>query len=193
MTVDLPAPILRNALSAALLAAGADQFLPVLNAVQVTKAGNEMVFRATDRYRLVKVTVTLDSPPEGDWKVLLRAADVKQIVAALPKSGGAVATVGMADDRFSVEVPDGPSMNFGSLDGDFPKVDQIIPAVGVSTPLERIGFRPKHLADCAKMPGRRKDEPVRFRFNGEGKPAVSEWSDGSSDYVYVLMPVRLDS
>lgn len=188
----LPANALRDALTAALVAVATETYLPVLNAVQITKDGNQLVFRATDRYRLVRVTVTLDNQPEGDWEVLLPAADVKQLVTVLPKAGPFATLELAADGRFGVAVVDGPSLQVTPIDGDFPKTDQIIPTT--FEPTESIAFKPGQLTDIKKMPGlgQKKDNPVLFRLNGPLKPALAEWTDGVSDYLYLLMPQKVE-
>lgn len=189
-TTDVPANVLRDALSAALVAVGTEGFLPVLNAVQIEKSGDALIFRATDRYRLVRVTITLDTPAEGDWVTLLTAADCKQIIAALPRKGLYPATLGPDGDRFAVSVLDGASLRVTPLDGDFPKTDQIIPTSSEAT--DQIAFNPKYLADVVKLPGRGAKDPVVFTLSGPVKPAWSEWTNGVSVYVYVLMPIRIE-
>jgi DNA polymerase III sliding clamp (beta) subunit (PCNA family) len=152
-----------------------------------------LVFRATDRYRLVRVTVTLDSQQEETWEVLLSAADAKQLVTVLPRTGLQIATLGPADDgRFGVAVVDGASFQFTPIDGDYPKTDQIIPAT--FEPTDSIAFKPGQLTDIKKMPGlgSKKDNPVVFRLNGPHKPALAEWTDGVSEYLYLLMPTKVE-
>jgi len=185
----IPVNVLRDALTAALVAVGTESYLPMLNAVQIEKNGNTLIFRATDRYRLVRVTVQLESAPEDDWVVMLPAANVKQIVAALPKKGLYAATLGPVDVRFTVTVEDGASLQFTPYDGYYPKSDGLIPTT--FEPTESIGFTPKYLADVVKLPGRNVKDPLVFRFNGPLKPAMTQWSNGVSEYLYLLMPVRI--
>ncbi|GAB3830135.1 hypothetical protein [Kribbella italica] len=190
----VPATHLRDALSAALLSAGKDVFLPILAAVQVEKCGGELIFRATDRYRLTRVTITLNSEdaPSPDWMVTLSAADVKQLVNALPKpkKGQAPAPVALTVEDGILHADTGQAeLRLKPLDGDFPKVDGIIPTE--INPVDEIGFNPKYLADLGKMPGFDGNQSVKLRFNGP-KAMRAEWGSDDVQFVYLLMPVRLN-
>lgn len=187
----LQAVQLRNALAATLLSVSKDGTLPVLGMVQVEKVGDTLTFRSTDRCRLTVVTVTVKDAPEGDWVTLIPAADVKRAVAALPKNGLDVATV--TPDTIGYDWGQA-SMRFQSFEDDFPKVDQIIPTTVDA--VEEIGLKPEQLADLAKMPGRRKNQPAHFKFAGASKPVRVEWTDDKYDnvsYVHLMMPVRVNS
>jgi DNA polymerase III sliding clamp (beta) subunit (PCNA family) len=192
-TITLPANVLKSALTAAVLIASVDSYLPVLNAVQITKIASMLVFRATDRYRLIRVTVALvDDVPDADWVTLLRVDECKQIIAAIPKAGMVSARLGVEDDKFGVAIEFGAAFRLTPLDGDFPKTDQIWPAPGSAVAVESMGFKPKHLTDIAKMPGRDKNDPIQFRSHGPTKPYVTEWSDGVTDYQLAHMPVKIE-
>jgi DNA polymerase III sliding clamp (beta) subunit (PCNA family) len=70
-------------------------------------------------------------------------------------------------------------------------VENVIPTT--TAPTEEIGFNPSFLADLAKMPGQRKNQPIFLQFNGATKPARVVWTDNNHDnveYLYLLMPVR---
>lgn len=191
----LPANVLRDALTAALVAASTEAYLPVLNAVHITKAGTELVLRSTDRYRLMRVTAMLanEDRKTPDWVVLLSVADVKQVLTLLPRKGFDLARLGpdaATSGRFTVALESGASLSLTPLDGEFPKTDQIIPPAEASEAVDRMGFRPKQLADLAKLPGITKTHAVFFRFNGPTKPLVAEWDDGACSYLLLLMPLR---
>jgi DNA polymerase III sliding clamp (beta) subunit (PCNA family) len=194
----VPAVELRNALSACLLAVSKDKTLPVLEAVHVAKVGDVLTFRATDRYRLVQVTITLGGTrgvtPEGDWETLIDAADVKRIVGMLPKVAAHLGHV-RHDRPNAVSLPAAGSLQFTPVDGEFPRVATIIPTA--TAPVEEIGFNPSFLAD-ARQDARFREERAGafFQFNGPGKPAVGRWTDDKHDevaYLYLLMPVRINS
>jgi DNA polymerase III sliding clamp (beta) subunit (PCNA family) len=189
---SLPASVLRDALTAALIAASTETYLPVLNAVQMTKTGTQLVLRSTDRYRLMRVTAMLADGDAADWMTLLSVADVKQILTLLPRKGFDVARLGPDAEgkRFSVALESGASLSLTPLDGDFPKTDQIIPSSETAAAVDRMGFRPKQLADLAKLPGIAKNNAVYFRFNGPTKPLIAEWDDGACSYLHLLMPLR---
>jgi DNA polymerase III sliding clamp (beta) subunit (PCNA family) len=190
----LPAASLRNALSACLVAAqktSDPKPLPVLQAVHIAKIGDQMVFRSTDRYRLVTVTIKLDNPPEGDWETLISVADAKRAVTALPNSSrrGEIATI--APEVIDV-LTEGMALRFTPVDLDFPMTSHVV-STG-SAPVEVIGLNPKFLADFAKLPGFQRNAPARLEFNGPNKPVVCNWTDDKDEnvsYRYVLMAVRL--
>jgi DNA polymerase III sliding clamp (beta) subunit (PCNA family) len=191
VAAEVPAVELRNALSACLLAASKDRMLPVLNAVHVSKASNELTFRSTDRYRLVHVTVTLSDWVEGDWETLIDVADAKRLVAMLPKTGNAYAPQLATIMPDTVALMGAGSASFTPVDGEFPRTAQIIPSETVA--VEKMGFRPAQLADLNKMPGRGKNEPAVFEFAGDRKPVVIRWGQHPTAYLYMIMPVRVDS
>lgn len=189
----VPPQALRDAFTACLLSVSKDQFLPVLAAVQIEKTGAELIFRSTDRYRLTRVTITLDdvSKAAPDFVTLIDAADVKRVLTAIPKPvrHETVISVALTIDDGSLVVDTGQAvMRVQPVDGEFPRTEALWPAEAQA--IEEIGLDPKYLIDLAKMPGRAKNEPVRFRFNGPGKPMVSEWSDDDVAYKYLLMPAR---
>lgn len=188
MTATLPADVLRDALTAALVAAATDKLIPTLNAVQIVKDGSRLTFRATDRYRLVRVQVALTDAPDGDWQVLLATPDVKSIVAALPKDASPV-TCGPTDNRFGASIEGGGTFQCPLFDGDFPRTDSIIPTT--TTAVDQIAFNPKRLADVVKLPGRVRNQQIVFKLNGDRKPVRSEWTDGAATYLYLLMPERI--
>lgn len=187
----LRATSLRNALSACLLAAGSASdrdVVQVLISVHVAKVGDELVFRATDRHRLAQVTVKLDgSSPEGDWQTLIPAADAKRVITALPKNDRDLELATIAPGVIGYDWGNA-SMRFVPMEGEFPKTAQIIPTT--TEAVEEIALNPKFLADLAKMPGRRKNEPVRMKFNGSRRPAMTTWGDDVVSYLYLMMPVR---
>lgn len=198
---------LRDALTACMLSAGKDDTLPVLETVQIQKLDRTLIVRSTDRYRLTRVTITLDPEdmPSPDWTVLVATADVKRIIASLPKSRRNVSPVpvalswledggrdyaGCAVHGLSVDTGE-MGARVQSFEGDFPKVDMLFPADDTDTvEMGEMGFRPAQLIDLCKMPGRRKDERVALRFRGDGKGAVSVWGDDMVRYEHLIMPVR---
>ena len=186
--VTLSPASLRNALSACLLtAARASNALPVLEAVHVAKTGDQLVFRSTDRYQLVVVTVTLQGAPDGDWTTLIPAVDAKRAVTALPKTARDLVIATIAPD--TIDLPGVSTLRFLPQDGDFPRTAQIIPTV--TEPVEEIDLSTKSLADLARMPGRSANEPVRLVFAGPQKPVRCEWGNDDVRYLYLLMPTKI--
>lgn len=199
---------LRDALTACMLSVGTEDHLPVLETVQIEKRGLELILRSTDRFRLTRVTVRLDADdmPSPDWTVLIDSGDVKRMLAAIPKPKRypvpAPVSLSWLDDGgrdagghavHGLSVDTGvTALRVQSFMGDFPRTDSLIPANDLDTSeVGAIGFNPKYMTDLCKMPGRDKNQPVRLRFRGEGKGAVSVWGDDEVRYEHLLMPVRL--
>lgn len=198
---------LRDALTACMLSASKNATLPVLMAVQVEKRGAELILRSTDRYRLTRVTITLDSGdmPSPDWTAIVEMADVKRIVSALPKARrGAsplLVTVAWLDDGgcdysgrrvngLSVDM-EGTGVRVQAYDGDYPRMDSLIPSDDSDTDaVGEMGFNPLHMVDLCKMPGRGKGDRVALRFRGDRKGFVSVWGDDTIRYEHLMMPVR---
>lgn len=198
---------LRDALTACLLSAGKDSFLPSLMSVQIEKRAGELVFRSTDRFRLTRVTVTLDSDdmPSPDWRVLVSVADVKRVLSTVPKprrngsdspvalswldDGGRDAG-GHAVNGLSLDI-DGAGVRVQSIDADYPRVDSLIPTDDSDTvQMGEVLFDPARMADLCKMPGRGKNEAVSLRLRGDRKGLVSEWGSETVRFVHLLMPCR---
>lgn len=194
--VSLPVSALRDALTAAHLAiaTGATvDAVPALGMVHIAKRGSQLIARATNRYHLLEATAQLHdtTPPADDWEALLIGADVKRLLTALPKTVvGAVHVSPDPDGMLTVAADDGASIRLKLQDGDFPKTDGLFPKERVA--LDGVRFDTKLLATLAKMPGRGKNNWVKFWFSGEQKPVVSTWEDEDThlSYRYLLMPVR---
>lgn len=189
----LPAVVLRNAFLAASLSASKDSLLPVLAAVHVSKTGDVLLFRGTDRYRLTHVNVTLQNTPDGDWETLVSVADVKRVVALLPKTDPAYGAPVLATlSPTEVSLPGMSSASFTPVDGDYPRTKSVIPISTAELP--QIALKPEHIADLAKMPGRYKNHGMVFQFAGERKPVTVKWVDNKHEnveYLYLIMPERI--
>lgn len=196
---------LRDALTACMLSVGKDATLPTLMTVQIEKRAGELVFRSTDRFRLTRVTVTLDAGdmPSPDWTVLVASEDVKRILSAIPK--GHVHAVPVAlewlDDAgrdFGGHAVHGLSVDTGetgmrvqAYDGDYPRMDNLVPSDDTDTvEMGEVRFDPKRLADLCKMPGRLKTDSVSLRLRGDGKGAISVWGDDTIRFEHMIMPHR---
>ncbi len=195
--VLVPATGLREALSATVVSAGTDSMIPVLCAVRIVKEGNVLTFTSTDRYRLTRVTMTLDATytDTPGWAILVPLADVKRIVTALPKTHKRnvfqpEAGLAVTDGRLTFE-HDGTTLTATGLDNEYPNVDRII-STGEAVATEGIGFNPKFLADVAKLPFHGSD-PAVFTFYGSTKPAVIRWDNGPGSYVHMIMPAGVTS
>lgn len=207
--VELSAVALRDALGACLLSVGKDGTLPVLETVHVVSDGTSVVFTSTDRFRLTRVTVptVADNGTGPSFDVLVESGDVKRLVTAIKETarmvernyalkGGAFLSV--EGGRLTLRDLDGSVTSARTYtDGQFPKVDGIIPdgMADTAPTAHTVAFNPKFLGELCKMPGRGKGEPVSLSFpGGPDKPCVSTWThcdDDAVEFVHVLMPVRL--
>lgn len=198
----------RDMLTGALLAASKDDTLPSIATVLLEWNGGELRAVSTDRYRLVVATVVAQDSvgytsdtnlyaPNGEGSVLLNRGEVAELVKALPKMGKRAAPesvrVSVLGDSVLME-GEGWSRTLTVMLGDFPKYRTLIPGDDNVSAIETIAVNPSFLADIAKIPSER-NTPVRFRFVHENKPmlATLQGTNGVSEYLYLLMPVRVPS
>jgi len=197
-TLTLPASVLRDALHVH-IAAGRDDTLPTLTGVQVTWSEDEpIIFAATDRYRLA--AANLDAGRcvvEGEGSFLLCRKDAIDLVKRLPKPkrNSIVPNVNVTQTKgyvtfFWVHEGSTVSAEFRTLDGDFPKWQSLIPTE--AKPVENVAYNPAYLADVAKLPSG-SNQPVKWMFSGESRPALAHWDHDGIAWQYLLMPVRLHS
>lgn len=188
---------LRDMLTAGLLAAGKDNTLPTLASVRLEWDRHELRVVATDRYRLMVATANTDERNRyvnaGDGEVLINHKDAADLVKALPKvnRNGAHELVRVSVVAGSVLIDgNGWSRSLTVLIGEFPKYRTFIPTE--FAPVDNVAYNPKFLADIGKIPVD-KGTPVRFRFVSETRPMVAllDGANGVSEYMYMLMPVRI--
>jgi len=188
---------LRDMLGAALLAASTDKMLPALCAVHITCDGTTLTVEGTNRFILARATVELREPA-APFNVLVDRGDVKRIIAALPRTTAlSVSWLQVTDDgRFEVNADFGSNVQmFRPLEGAFPSVERLIPADEEGEPtVAGFGFNPAWMTAICKMPGRRRNGPVRLTFgSSDSKPAVTRWggeAKGDPEFVALIMPVR---
>ena len=201
----LPASVLRDALHVH-IAAGRDDTLPTLTGVQVSwSEGEPITFAATDRYRLAVATVEKGSGrgltlAVGEGSFLLPRKDAIDLVKQLPKRKKRdtdldVVPVNVTQTNGYVTfhwVHEGSTVSaeFRTLDGQFPKWQSLIPTE--AKPVENMAYNPAYLADVAKLPSG-SNQPVKWMFSGESRPALAHWDHDGIAWQYLLMPVRLHS
>jgi DNA polymerase III sliding clamp (beta) subunit (PCNA family) len=197
----IPGHTLRDMLTAGLIAVGKDEGLPSLTGVRLewSETVPELKVVSTDRYRLMVASADMDNVGTfgDDVAVSIHRKDVADLVKALPKlTRGRIpemVRVTVLGDSVLVE-GEGWSRTFTALQGEFPKYRSLLPREDTYAPVERISFNPKFLGDIAKIPGER-NMPVTLRFVDERRPMVGtvRGDNGVSEYLYLLMPVRLTS
>lgn len=197
--VTLPASVLRDGLTGALVSAGKDDMLPTLTGIRIEwdSVTNEVRFVSTDRYRL-SLGVTTGTPVGESHAVLVPRKDAEALVKALPKAPRygteytAVTLTTTGDGTLSVLFTgDGTwTREFRLLDGQFPKYDTLIPD-GTTEPVSEMAWNPVYMADAAKIP-HEKNDPIRFMFTAPNRPMVGTYlTCNGIDWTYLVMPSRI--
>lgn len=187
MTVFDTEPLRRAVNNVAACGASTDTTLPILCTVQLEWDGTQLKTVATDRYVLAEQTVTVDQPDGSDpWAVNV---DAKTLVAALKAAGKhPQVTFEPADGHVVIEWAAG-SAKPPTVDGDYPKVDQLWPEPGDG--VTYIGVDPQMLARFAKLKSTDRRIAVRFTFgDGPAKPILVT-SPEIPDFRALLAPLRL--
>ncbi len=195
----LDVAVFRDLVTAASVAAGKDNTLPVLTGIRVEWDSLSVRMVATDRFRLVKAE-WLSASNVQSGSALVPAGDLVAYVKTLPKPArfGLPPTVVIHPEdgqvRFTCVTHEGEvSRTIRTLDGEFPKYQSLIPTGFTDLPEEGIAMNPKYVADVAKMPVP-KNGGVRVQFTGSGRPMV--WTpmaplDSGVQWLYLLMPARI--
>lgn len=197
MKTVVPAILLRDALLACSLTM-CDDTMPILNGVQVVRAGDWLTLTSTDRYQLTQATIKVPIPEEAspdDWEVGVARPDVKRLLAVLPKRterSAWEADLVFEGGLLILHTPDSQVM-VTPVKGEYPKVSAIIDR-HVVAPAEKVAFNPACMVNLCKMPGRDRNQPVILRMGGLGKPMLSRWGslDDGVQYLFMLMPITID-
>lgn len=178
------------------LAAGKDSTLPILLNVQVTVTDGGVKFATTDRYRLHVATVEGDvSGPETT--VLVNG---KLLAKALTSVSKATWMLRLKVTSAGLTVDDGESSVFlAAQEGDFPKVDKLIPAEDAAgTDVALFSVDPTYFADACKacgMVAAGKGVPVLAGQVEANKPLLVRPKECATgvDFRALVMPVRIAS
>lgn len=198
LTID--ARVLRDLLTPVMPLAGKDDMLPVLTCVLIQTEGNSVMASATDRFRLGMCRADLpDDAEQGPFTALVRVTDLKRILSlfkvgrydspmlefTLSANVLHVASAGSFDGMV------GGSLTFHTMDGEFPKLSQIIlDALTVEGESVRdFGVNAGFFADFKSAV--RDGHPLEVRPGVEaGKPIAVLCGD---HFAGVIMPRRLIS
>lgn len=204
----IAAHTLRDVLTGALLASSKDDTLPTIATVLLEWNATELRAVSTDRYRLMVVTVVAQDSvgynsdtnlyaPDGAGTALLNRNELTELVKALPKMGKRAkpesVRVSLLGGSVLVE-GDGWSRTLTVMLGEFPKYRTLIPGEDNFGAVDGVAYNPRFFADIAKIPSER-NAPVKLRFTTAHKPMVATLPgvNGVSEYLYLLMPVRVTS
>ena len=162
--------------------------LPTLNSLALSVTGNKLVARATDRYRLIEGTLTLES--ESELPVtLVSLADSKRVLDLMKGiSVGYVIIERDESERLTVSVNGNSALTISPVDGNFPTVestDRLLTEPEKLEPVESIAFDAKLFADFGKISKR-----VTLKFTGDRK-LINIGLDGNQvTWRAALMPMR---
>ena len=159
-----------------------------LNSVALSVNGNKLVARATDRYRLIEGTLTLES--ESDLPVtLISLADVKRVIDLTKGiSVGYMVIEREESERLTVSVNGNSALTISPVNGNFPTLENTNQLLAEQVKLEPVGeiaFNAKFFADFGKISDR-----VTMRFTGDRK-LINIGLDGNQvTWRAALMPMR---
>ena len=180
---------MREILEGASLCAGKGKNTPpILNSIALSVTGNKLMARATDRYRLIEGTLTLEN--ESELPVtLVSLADSKRVLDLMKGiSVGYVIIERDESERLTVSVNGNSALTISPVDGNFPTVestDRLLTEPEKLEPVESIAFDAKLFADFGKISKR-----VTLKFTGDRK-LINIGLDGNQvTWRAALMPMR---
>lgn len=165
-----------------------------LASIQFRLHDGELTLTATDRYTLAqsKVGRSTDHQDGEDFSVLVSLADAKRIATYLKSVKMPAVPLKVDAAAGSILVGfDGESVAARTVDGEFPKLDHIVPSGDKLGEVSELGFNGDYLARFATKNlarGGEKNLPTRLSFVKSGGPVKVTFSD---HFVGVCMTVRL--
>lgn len=187
--IAVPVNDMRELLNGTSLCAGKGKNTPpILNSIALSVTGNKLMARATDRYRLIEGTLTLES--ESELPVtLISLADSKRVLDLMKGiSVGYVIIERDESERLTVSVNGNSALTISPVDGNFPTVestDRLLTEPEKLEPVESIAFDAKLFADFGKISKR-----VTLKFTGDRK-LINIGLDGNQvTWRAALMPMR---
>ncbi len=147
-----PKEALLGALSRVLFSAATDEGRPLLTGVKVVKKGNELLFVATDGYRLSLKRVELETKEDVDIVVPARALLELMKVGQEEKGAETISFVRSDDGQASFVCGD-TEIHTRLIDGEYPGYEKILPATHTTRALldkEKLARAVKSAAVFAK-------------------------------------------
>lgn len=183
-------PLWRAMSNALLFTASKTAYLPVLESVCIEqKAGaGKLSVVSTDRYRMFVEDIEHNSNRGEGFKVLISAADVKQLLPLLKSAGrlgSAMLLVGEKELKVSAGIGE---ITLSYVEGDFPDWRKVVVEDFTAEPTGEIAFDPAFLGHLGKLKLDTKKTPAQFQFNGPLKPALIRFDGGPRIWQ---MPIRL--
>lgn len=197
----IPAYVLRDALTGALMGVSTDRTLPIFQHIKILTNGDIVEFISTDRFILVTGAITpLDAYNTrenwADIDGLIHADTAKRIIAALktvPKSNkNLLVTLTLSGNTVTLAgLQDNVTVSGAFVDSNiFPKHEFLFPDAslsGIDTP---IGLNPNYLARLAKIPSDN-ETPMILTLHGKNKPVLAELPHDAIKWRVLIMPVRI--
>lgn len=191
-SVAIPTAALLELLEGVVTHAGKDKSLPLLNTILIVSEGDQVMAKATDRYRLIEGKVgQVDSMVGSIPATVIPVDDVKKIIALAKAAKGAYAymTIYRDGDRVTARYLD-QEVSFRSYDGTYPPTDQLWPAEDTPrVPMERLALNPSLFADYGKIVG--KSGAVTIEITGDRKPIIIGLTGNKVTWRALLMPMRI--
>lgn len=112
----------RAALAQVVVATAADESRPVLTAVRVSVANNQMTLCAADGFRLAKAVIPIDT--DAQWEILVPHKTITQLIKILPSDGNVEIVRNINLVQFTM--PDS-TITSRLIDGKYPDIERVIP------------------------------------------------------------------
>jgi DNA polymerase-3 subunit beta len=125
-TISLGREALLSTIDLVARAASRDDMRPVLTSVQVLASGTEMTMVATDSYRLAVKQTSLKEPVSVDLDKNIPADALKELSRLLSASEADSIKLTVTD-RVVIFMVDGAILSTTTVDGQFPKYQQLFP------------------------------------------------------------------
>ena len=187
--LEIKASDLHDLLAGTIIATGTDSFLPTLTGIHIYGVDGVLVAESTERYRLIKGTLT---PTRCDnFSALLLNKNAAEVIRALKplvkriEPRPVIVEIGEKEIIFCLPEQ---SFTFRLLDGTFPPTEFIFNKE--IAPTERISFDPALLATFSKVPSDGKRVPMIFTFHGSKQVATMSLFHETIKWELAIMPMR---
>src|SRR5664280_2644193 len=190
--------------------ASRDETRPVLTGILMSASGQELRMVATDSYRLSVKETALDAPLQGSLEANVPARALQELARIAQAAPAESLAVSVGQNQVVFELGD-IVLSSRLIDGQFPNYRQLLPScsegtltVSAQTPdvgeaseavpvpfhgeAFEIGFNPDFLRDG--LESIESDELV-LKLISPLRPGLIE-SPESGDFVYLIMPIRLN-
>lgn len=159
-------------------------------ALHVDGERGQLIARATDRYRLIVGSVTVEGEDRLS-EILISLPDIKRIVELMKGVTIGYLIIEREGERISFRVNANASLTLEPLSHNFPTPEnfaQLLKEPEQREPIGEISFNPSLFADFAKISG--KDKPVKVTFAAANKPITIGLIGDKVEWSALLMPMR---